>query len=854
MSTSSYSQTIEYLLNTYLANDQQLSDQIANSICSTFDQTTAITTPAETTTTTTTEINRWFNRINSLLISKNESLNSLGARLARLTLQKDPDCLTNQGARWIQASQNIIARHQPVDHICLSHQIHLILNIFEWATRWPDFARENCDPKAIITLARSLIAISEDRIEDPKIRSLGLRTLAILITRYASIMRPLASQLQTLALTNILNPEKIISQGGTSLLTQLYRLSGKTDASTSWSKTIKATIGTIELILHSLLSPFLNESESCNPNRDSPLAPLEIPAQDLIYTPDLTSTPENVNLPSYRIPLLLRRIDRLLSILLAMLSQSTDRPVCVPIGELAALASRLLLIGRAQAHDRADQAWKLGWEALGGTVTLRVMGCRLISRLVESLTFRLTPFTTQILTILASEIESNNDPKEGHKTADVSVMYGTYARIISWIPCNPEVLKTTLEPVIKVLLRDIQFIYGSLPPSSSSSSSDQSLQSSSKQSKKSRKKSNRFASHPSWNSTLLIDPLELNVAERALDTLEILIGAVPHGFPSPYLTLSVRAVLSLAVHPSFITPVRDQTGEKAGILSSTTRARSPALGYASRPTLRAKVLSCLMKAMTIQRTSSQEIMGLNLAQTLSGVFQALLSVQDGGASRLIEMARQGQAVLALLARPRVPPVFPSSSHLHLEIDLEPVQEENDESDSSEDDDLNLLPPPQPSVDPSPPAPAQPPQIQHLSPVVPSISATTTLPSVDKTASLPTWHSTLSSLHPQTHNGLGDQPSQDLGKKRKSLEEPQAFSRPLKKTFDQSVALDIESDSSDDDDDDDDDIEAVDGKRKRKEGGKLPQLVFDDDEEEGEEEEEGQKLEAEEKEEDTGSAE
>ncbi|KAH9440311.1 hypothetical protein Pst134EA_030397 [Puccinia striiformis f. sp. tritici] len=804
---SNYYQTIDYLLNTHLAPQTNINSSIANSVCTTFDQTQPKSNHQQST-----ELNKWFNRINSLLTSKNEISNSLGARLAKLTLHKDQNCLTNQGARWILASQNIIARQEPVNHICLAQVIDLILNIFEWANRWPDFARENCDPKAIITLAKALIAISEERIQDPNIRSVGIQTLAILITRYASIMRPLASQLQTLALTNLLNPEKIITQSGTTLLTQLYRLSGKTDASASWSKTIKATIGTIDIVLDALLTPFLKETGP-NSTRDIPLAPLEIPPQDLIYSSDSTSIDqENTHQPSYRIPMLLRRTDRLINVLLTMLSQPTDRSVSVPLGELSALASRLLLLGKAQIHDRADQAWRLGWEALGATVTLRAMGCRMIARLAECVTFRLTPFTSQILRILSSEIESNHDPKSGHKAIDVPVMYATYARMISRCPCNPDVIKTTLEPIIKVILQDIQPIYGSLPPSDSHSTD--SIQ---KKQTKNRKKSGRYACDPTWNTAMVVDLLELRIAERALVTLEILFGVIPHGFPSPYLTLCVRTVLNLATHPSFITPGGKPGNGKTGILSSSSTSKSPSLGYASLPSLRLRVLSCLVKCIPIPRTSNQELMGLNLAQSLSGVLEALLSAQDTNSGRLTDLARQALAALSLLARPRVPPIFPTAAHAHLELDTEPVHEQSDsetEQNDDDDKDTDMIEQPIPSSTIINPKPIH-----------------TSIPSLPTPSILPWKSNLLSSLNDteaQEEETIvnGDNHS---AKKRKSLDDDHQNlpDRPLKKTNDhhQRPVLAIEPDSSDDDDED------------LNNGGglkKLPQLTFDEDDDQDEE--------------------
>ncbi|PLW20373.1 hypothetical protein PCANC_12806 [Puccinia coronata f. sp. avenae] len=819
---------MEYLLSTLLSTaEHPATHQQADDICAAFEHCSHSTKDQPDI------LPRWFNRIHSLLASKNQIHSALGARLARLTLQKDPYCITTQGARWILACQNYISRHpQQFDHVCLAHSIQLILIIFEWSSRWSDFAREHCDPKATITLARALIEIAQDHTaqDNKEVPALALRTLATLITRNASILRPLASQLQSLALTNLLSPDRL-SHGATSLLTQLYRLSGKTDASSSWSKTIKATIGTIDILLDALLSPFLKESD-LNPPRDAPLAPLEIPAQELVYSPHPTSSSssstreENTHLASYRIPLLLGRTERLIHVLITMLSQPTERPVCIPLGELCFLVRRLLLLGKAHTHERADQAWKLAWDALGATVTLRLLGCRLVARLAECATSRLTPFASQLLTILASEIETNRNPVGGQQTRDVSVMYGTYARVVARCACNPEVLKTTLEPVLKTLLHDLQPIYGSAAPCATSSPPPPDP-ASSKQPKKSRKKIARYACDPAWNLAVVVDPLDLCVAERALDTLEILFGAIPYGFPTPYLTLCVREVLGLAGHPSFITGGSKQastTSGKGGVLSRGAQGRSPGVAYAVRPSLRAKVLGCLVRCVPIQRLASQPLMGLGLAQSLAGILQALVAAQHGADAHLADLARQGQAALSLLARPRVPPVFPAAVHANLELDAEPVVESSDDdADTNDDEDLADAPP-APQHRAFSPTRHQP---THLAP--PPAAATVPVAPLQPLAAAPVqpWKSSLSMLYSQDVDPSEAAAAGSAGRKRKPLDDdPDPLLRPPKKNSGLRP-LTVEPDSSDDDEGD-----AEDG------FVKLPQLTFDDDDDDEQEGEGG----------------
>ncbi|OAV90958.1 hypothetical protein PTTG_28132 [Puccinia triticina 1-1 BBBD Race 1] len=617
---------LDFLLASLLPADHQpISPHTADQLAAALEQPAAAAAEQ-----TQAEANRSFNRIHALLLAKENSRNALGARLARLALHNQPHCLPSQGPRWLQAIQNILPRHNAPDHPCLDQLVLLLSNILESAPRWPDFAREHCHPKAITTLARSLLGLAADT-HPPAIRARGLRTLAGLVARHASLLRPLASQLHAAALATVLSPEPAVGPAGASLLTQLYRLSGKTDAAASWAKTITATIGTLDPLLAALLSPFVAHQP-----RDPPLAPLEIPLQDLLGS----ASP----LPLHRIPLLLARAQALVNVLLAMLAQPSDRPVRVPLAHLVALASSLLLLRNAPPHDRADQAWKLAWEALGGTVALRVMACRLVARLSEwytlspppststaqpadmhpnSVRLRMTPFTSQILTILAGEIEAARE----RRTGEVTVMCYTYARVVQSSPCNPETVQRTLAPLVEVLLADIQAIYGARPPSASSEGAPQ------------PKKARRKAScAPAWTAAPVGRPA--GAARRR---------PRPHTLSPPVL---------------YPTPKRNLN-----------------------PRWRCEALEIL------------------LAATLAGLLPRLLTTTD---PTIAALARHGLVALAALARPRVPPVFPAAHHDQALLDVEPVDDSDEDIRAPSPPPRPAPPPPQTAPIAAPPIRLAPP--------------------------------------------------------------------------------------------------------------------------------------------------
>lgn len=214
---------------------------------------------------------------------------------------------------------------------------------------------------------------------------MALQALSSLLPRYSTTLRPVASQLQTLALSQLLHPVGIVSKHATSLLTSLYRLSGKVDATVAWSTTIKGAIGTVEMVLDTLVSPTWKESAIySDDNTDNQrLAPLDIPLQTLLSS-NIGTDVEREQLPINQISLLLKRIESLVRLLVTMLSEPTERPVSVPIGELCRLAWRLLSIGKAEIKSRPDLSWKSAWDCLGASMMLRSMGCRLVSQIAQT--------------------------------------------------------------------------------------------------------------------------------------------------------------------------------------------------------------------------------------------------------------------------------------------------------------------------------------------------------------------------------------------------------------------------------------------------------------------------------------
>ncbi|KAG0140687.1 hypothetical protein CROQUDRAFT_69128 [Cronartium quercuum f. sp. fusiforme G11] len=682
--SASASVSVGLILNTWLATDP-IAIQSIESVCTVLDQFQIIRQLSYEnrgeSKTNSTVLNRWLLRINSLLGSRSPQAYSLGARLAISTSQQFATTLLTQGAGWLTVALTILGRC-PTENLSsslVSPVISLALHIFEQGSQWPEFARENCDPKALMGLTRSLIALSSEEIRDLETRSIALRALSTLLLRYSTTLRPVATQLQSLALAQLLHPDDKLSTHAVGLLISLYRLSGKVDATVAWSTTTKGTIGTLDTLLDTLVSPLWNESVIFSEaNADGHrLAPLDISLQSLLSSASDADV-ERDQLPINQIPLLLERLNRLVRVLVKMLSEPTERPVSVPIGELCRLAWRLLSIGKAGVKDRPDVSWKSAWDCVGATAILRTLGCRLIAQIVTTTSDAFIPFSTPTLLIIASAVDAMNTIESGD--LDVSVLYTTYSRITTCCPSNPDTINSTLEPILKVIFRDIKNICGR--ESHTSGPEPDAMKSC-----KSKSKAKRYESDQAWARPKVVDQLALVQGERALKALEVLSLSVPHFFPSPYLTVLVRHLVWLASHVSFLSPLSNISTTATTALTglSAPSATSPGFAFASRASLRPAILRCLISCIPIQRTSTQSAMGLNLAESMVGILSQLLICSDNETSEMVDLARTGMRQIGLLVRPRVPPISLTQAQSRTEEDAEMEADEEDVPNDCADD-------------------------------------------------------------------------------------------------------------------------------------------------------------------------
>ncbi|EGG01855.1 uncharacterized protein MELLADRAFT_78922 [Melampsora larici-populina 98AG31] len=438
------------------------------------------------------------------------ALNRLGARLAISTSQQCESAVLTQGSVWLTSVLTILRRcaTENVPASSIRPVVSLALHIFEHGSQWPDFSRENCDSKALLGLTKSLIALSGDEILDLETRSIALQALGTLLPRYSTTLRPVATQLQSICLTQLLHPVDMVSNHAISLLTSLYRLSGKVEAGGAWSTTIMGTIGTIDTVLDTLLTPVWKETSLFGEptSENQRLAALDIPLQSLIHSTSGNNL-EQDQLPINQITFLIKRVECLIKVLIVMLSEPTERSVQVPIGELSRLSWRMLSVAQAEVKGRPDLSWKSAWDCTGAAMSLKSLGCRLIGQIAACTSTAFIPFSTPTLLLLSSSIASASQANN----LDVSILYRTYAKILSSCAPNPDTVKSTMEPILKAILNDIKNINGRESDASSAIESDGA------KNRKAKNKARQYESDQAWSRSMVVDQIALVLGLRAFN-------------------------------------------------------------------------------------------------------------------------------------------------------------------------------------------------------------------------------------------------------------------------------------------------------------------------------------------------
>ncbi|MBW0477441.1 hypothetical protein O181_017156 [Austropuccinia psidii MF-1] len=131
------------------------------------------------------------------------------------------------------------------------------------------------------------------------------------------------------------------------------------------------------------------------------------------------------------------------------------------------------------------------------------------------------------------------------------------------------------------------------------------------------KKYNKFNCTEMWNVPMVSDPMDFSIAERALTNL----------------------------------------------------------AFATHPILCLRILNCLIKCLLIQPTTlAQCLMGLNLAQNLTGILHNIFTCKDDSAGELAHLACSSLNIINLMICPRVPPIYLTEAQFNCEEDVEILED------------------------------------------------------------------------------------------------------------------------------------------------------------------------------------
>lgn len=112
--------------------------------------------------------------------------------------------------------------------------------------------------------------------------------------------------------------------------------------------------------------------------------------------------------------------------------------------------------------------------------------------------------------MIASAIESANKLESGG--LDTSVLYATYARIVLSSASNPDTIKSSLEPIVKAILRDLKQICGRDSQSASG------VDSNNVSSRKAKPRAKKYESDQVWGRGVVVDQTALVKGQRALNS------------------------------------------------------------------------------------------------------------------------------------------------------------------------------------------------------------------------------------------------------------------------------------------------------------------------------------------------
>ncbi|GAA5879094.1 hypothetical protein JCM3774_005567 [Rhodotorula dairenensis] len=579
-------------------------------------------------------LHRWQLRLTALLSASNApEVRTAGFRLFVETFAASTTLLLAAGKSALASAQSVLAspRSDPSLFLAALQLARLVLAKSTWHPEW---ARENVGAQTVQKLVTRLVEAAGAIGSEVTLPCVA--TIVSLIPLYPTALRPLAPSFHNLAISLLTETSSTpLSDAGAQLFVSLYLLApkGKDGLREAWRTGIEALIGSIDQLASHAIGSIFSEDMSYN-HTLSPLAMPELPTDEPVAA--------------------LARLETLNKVvLLALRTPTTEKagPVSVPLGALVELGVRLASFSTAMpVKERTDPSVRTATYTL--LPRLQIQGCQLLAQLALSTTSQLATHATTILTALAKTLTTydvRSPMRPAVATAYALVLQGLGATV------DPEEGKKSLARVWRTVLEDIGAV--ALEPlvvAQSTGDGGKNGANGTGSGGNSRRAKRQRMYDPSESMAqrrVAVDEVDLEIAQRALATLERL-ARCPHAhFLPPALQLATsRMLLYLTLSPSFfLTHPLASTSTSFFPLTSANQALDIAR---QSPAFRHAVVSAL------QATLEQGLGGAGFEEKAAEVWRRGANDSD---DRVRLVALQGLARFGGMIHPIVPPQQPNST-------------------------------------------------------------------------------------------------------------------------------------------------------------------------------------------------
>ncbi|ORY80002.1 rRNA processing/ribosome biogenesis-domain-containing protein [Protomyces lactucae-debilis] len=317
-------------------------------------------------------LSKWHARLSALLQSKNNHARWAGVCLVKATLERPSggwESLISHGGSWTKLLLTLLEREKlPV---IIERAICTLSAIFDMTHDKPSLTREITTP-ALPTFCTIMCNLL-NKPHLASLRKLILHQMQHVLVAHPTTFRPFAGKLQTAALAGIsgaiMEPELV--QLSASCYASLHLCAPKNTAAEQWSVGFLATLGECHVVLDYLLQHIVEEK---------PILPHPRGLEMLPFSSDFVEGA----------PAALQRLQSLLQVIKAFLTQATKELVNIPVAHLVHFCNRILdLTPRSGMRASAPQSSQLVLMTM--LPALHLSALSLTSVMIDVLGRHLTP-------------------------------------------------------------------------------------------------------------------------------------------------------------------------------------------------------------------------------------------------------------------------------------------------------------------------------------------------------------------------------------------------------------------------------------------------------------------------------